>query len=172
MFNIKERVFNDKGISGVTAILLIIIVVAGAALLLYFWIFGFLGSMETEAESGSDKIRVYVKIEGIEPNLFDPASCISPDVACYDAKYYCYLVRVRNIGDETVYIKDLYVLDSISGVAVWYSIWTGGGYIRPGMVEYLTLSIPCDRVVSGKYYIIRLTLTNGYQAHYTCKLRG
>ena len=102
---------GGQGISGVVAVLLLVVIVVGAGLFVYFWVSGYIGGLEAEAGGESEKLRVYVKIEAVEPNLFDPANCISPDTACYDSKYYCYLVHVRNIGDETVYIKDLYVLD-------------------------------------------------------------
>lgn len=161
---------SKHGVSLIIAILLLIIIATLAAIVTYIWITGYTQNMESQAEKEGKKIKLYVKIEGIQPYI-DNNVCIAPSTPCSQGKYYCYYVWVNNIGDEKVYIKDLYVIDPTTKTTVWYSIYTSGGEIDPRTNQYLWLSIPCDKIVSGKQYLIKLTLKNGYEVYYLYKFR-
>ncbi len=162
---------NNRGISLVIASLLFIVIAVAAVLLVYSWITGYSSGLATQSYNEGSKIKLYVKIDGIQPLNRNDNGCIPVSSDCKPGKYYCYLVWVNNIGDQKVYIKDLYVIDPTKDTVIWYSIYTSGGIIDPKVNQYLWLSVPCEKVERGKKYFIKLTLRNGYEVYYSYVLR-
>jgi flagellin-like protein len=133
-----------RGVSPVIATLLLIVIAVAAAVLAYIWITGYMGTLQ--AQAGAQQVQERIKIEGVQVNENnDQISAI----------------YVRNIGDVTATIADVYLLDS-SGNVLGSSTTTAT--VSPESSS--TISAPATTLTPGHTYIVKIVTTRGTEATY------
>jgi len=102
-----------KAVSPVIATLLLILIAVAAAVLVYVWVTGYASSVTA---SGTPELQERIKIDAVS----------------YDASLKNLTVYVRNIGDVTVNITTIYVINATTETVVGYCTVLGGGILQPG----------------------------------------
>jgi flagellin-like protein len=135
---------KKRGVSPVIATLLLIVIAVAAAVLAYIWITGYMGTLQ--AQAGAQQVQERIKIEGVEVNNNDQISAI----------------YIRNIGDVTVTIADVYVLDSSGNVL---GRLTTTATVTPESSSTITATT-LPTLTPGHTYIVKIVTTKGTEATY------
>ena len=145
-----------KGISPVIAVLLLIVIAVAAAILTYVWITGYMGTLQSQA--GTQQIQERLKIEGVSIQGDDTIGAI----------------YVRNIGDITVEVSAIYLMDNTGNVLRMDELTTTES-IDPGDtksfgdatdVDVHLDNVPGYTLTSGDTYIIKVVTVKGTEVTY------
>ena len=104
-----------RAISPVIATLLLILIALAAAVLIYVWVTGYATGL---TKAGAPELEEKIKIEAVS----------------YDNSSGKFIVYIRNIGDTTVEITDIYVIEAKSN-EVKYRLTFTYATIDPGTVS-------------------------------------
>ena len=137
-----------RGISPVIAVLLLIVIAVAAAVLTYIWVVGYMGTLQQQ--SGAQQLQEKIKVEGVGIGAGGALNT----------------VYVRNIGDVTVDITDVYLIDP-SGNAQRYDVSTTGANVAPGSLVALDVSGAGWTLAEGVTYTIKVVTASGTEATYT-----
>ncbi len=148
-----------KGISPVIAAVLLVIIAVAAGVLIWAWVSGF--AQKNPAEEPA--LRERIKIDSV---IVNDTSNIT--------------VIVSNIGETTVNISALYILDTNGNVvysntsaaamaqqAEKANLSDGTPDIAPGRVEGFTAQPSSWPLQSGQIYIVKVVTSRGIEATYT-----
>jgi len=139
------RELRRKGISPVIAVLLLIVIAVAAAILTYVWLTGYMGTLQSQA--GTQQVQERIKIEGVK---------IDTDNDQVDAVY------VRNIGDVSVKIADIYIMDSSGNVIEKISKTTT---LNPENTSTITVDMS-TKLSEGSTYIVKVVTARGTEVTY------
>ena len=139
------RELRRKGISPVIAVLLLIVIAVAAAILTYVWLTGYMGTLQSQA--GTQQVQERIKIEGVK---------IDTDNDQVDAVY------VRNIGDVSVKIADIYIMDSSGNVIEKIS---STATLNPESTSTLSVSMS-TKLSEGSTYIVKVVTARGTEVTY------
>ena len=138
-----------KAVSPVIAVLLLIVIAVAAALLAYVWITGYVGTLESGTTPA--QIQEKIRIEAVKISGTTLAS-----------------VYVRNIGDTTITLSAVYLIDASTGGVI--SSTTVSGTLNPGSVTALDAGL--GTLSAGETYVVKVVTENGVEATYTFTYSG
>ena len=149
----RDMQLNKKGISPVIAVLLLIVIAVAAAILVYVWLSGYMGTLQSQA--GTQQVQERIKIEGVK---------ISSNQI--EAIY------IRNIGDVSVTIDAIYLLDS-SGNIKGVKTGIGATILSASVYEATTADFGSSAgevggatLTAGNTYIIKVVTSRGTEVTY------
>ncbi|MEL9991341.1 MAG: flagellar biosynthesis protein FlaG [Thermoproteus sp.] len=139
-----------KGLEPIVAAVLLIVVAVVGAVLLYLWFAGYI--TRTTSQAGQMMQTEKIEIEGA-----------SLSASTQNATLY-----IRNVGDVSVNISAIYVINpTTQGVVCYYSFpTTNQPTINPGTVMKVsttTWTVGCG-LTSGKQYVLQVATSRGTQA--------
>jgi len=134
---------DRRGVSPVIAVLLLIVIAVTAAVLTYLWVLGYMGTLQQQG--GTQQLQEKIKIEAVNETT----------------------VFVRNIGDVSVTVDAIYVLNASGVIARSTGL---GTTIDPGLVQ--SLSLPTVSFEDGVTYIVKVVTEKGTEATYTFTYRS
>ncbi len=136
-----------KAISPVIATILLVMIAVAASVFLWVWLSGYVTSTSSEVETGTESVKVAVKIDGVKYYL------ATPKVTIY----------VTNIGDVKTKITSAYVLDASGNVVA--SNTTVNLELDPGTTGSVNVTLG-SRLSSGTY-VAKVVTDEGVEATYT-----
>jgi len=128
---------KNKAVSPVIATLLLILIAVAAAVLVYVWVTGYATSVTS---SGTPELRERIKVEAISYS----ASTLT--------------IYVRNVGDVSVTIDYVYVIDAETG-----NVEATTDISQPIPVDQVARITMTAQNLDGTY-IVKVVTTNGVEA--------
>ena len=135
-----------KGVSPIVSVILLILIAVAATVILFSWFSGTAGQNPTNEPALQERI----KIDGVQ---------VTDDGSNYDITVY-----VRNIGEVSVSLSTLYIINATSGSVVGQTSVTGT--IGPGDTTSVSINDVFANSVTG-VFIAKVVTTNGVEATYT-----
>ena len=145
--------FSEKAVSPVIATLLLILIAVAAAVLVYVWVTGYASSV---TGTGTPELQERIKVEAVS----------------YDSDHNDLIVYVRNIGDTTATITNIYVIKAGSNDVVGTLSFSED--LAPGNVESFGTdgsgadnedsTVPSISLDEGVTYIVKVVTKSGVEA--------
>jgi len=132
-----------KAVSPVIATLLLILIAVAAAVLVYVWVTGYASSVTS---TGTPELQEKIKVEAV--SVSDDGSSVT--------------VYVRNIGDTTVNISSIYIIDAASSQVI--KTTSPNESLTPGQVKEFEITSISPALEAGKTYIAKAVTENGVEA--------
>jgi len=136
-----------KAISPVIATILLVMIAVAASVFLWVWLSGYVTSTSSEVETGTETVKVAVKIDGVK----------------YDSATQKVTIYVTNIGGVAANITSAYVLDSKGNVVA--SNTSANLKLDPGATG--SVDVTGANLVSGDTYVAKVVTSEGVEATYT-----
>ena len=143
-----------SAVSPVIAVLLLVMIAVIAGTLLYVWLSGYMGTLQ--AGAGTESLEEKIKIEGVK----------------YDSTATKLTAYVRNMGDVSVTITAIYLINATSETVMYSNTNVGDGSgvsINSGAVGSVELT--CT-LTSDQTYIVKVTTSKGTEATYKFTYEG
>ena len=132
-----------KAVSPVIATLLLILIAVAAAVLVYVWVTGYASSI---TGTGTPELQERIKVEAV--SVQDNGNTV--------------VIYVRNIGDTTVTISSIYIIDAASSQVVATDFPDQD--LTPGQVQDFKVDDIDPPLEEGKTYIAKAVTENGVEA--------